>query len=66
MTCPAAQELPGMFTASALLVVENDHSRPITGQIIAAIGPEIGFAGFAVTGIQLRHRSFISMQGIAL
>jgi hypothetical protein len=61
MTCPASQKLPGMFTASALLVVENDYSRSLTGQIIAAIGSEIGFAGFAVTGFQCKRTAEPSM-----
>ena len=60
MPRPGSQELPGMFPTPAWLVVEDNDARPGL-QIIAAISPKIGFAGFAVTRIQLCYGRFVGM-----
>jgi len=66
MAAPVFQKLAGMLTASSRLIVEDDESWLIFLKIITAVGPQIGFAGFALARVKLRHRRFIGMQGIAL
>ncbi len=54
-----------MGAAASGLVVKDDEARPRL-QVVAAVGPEIGFPGFAAARFQLRHGRFVGEQGVAL
>jgi len=65
MSLPVLQKVPCMPATTADLIVEDDDARSGL-KIIAAIGPQVSFAGFASTRIELCHRRFIHMQRAAL
>jgi len=45
MAAPSPQKLASILAATAFLVVEDNDPRSFLLQVIAAVGPQIGFAG---------------------
>ena len=62
---PCPQKLSAMCTASPVPVIEDNDARPRL-QVIATVGPQVGFLGFAPARVKLRNRRFIGMQGVTL
>jgi hypothetical protein len=61
MPRPGSQELAGVLAAAPRPVIEDDDARPVAGQVIAAVDPEISFFGFPATGVELRHWGLVAL-----
>jgi hypothetical protein len=62
---PVTQKLLRIAATATGLIVEGDNLGARL-QIITAIGPQIGFLGFTLAGIELRHGRLIGVQAISL